>query len=173
MKRVAADKVTVTFLEMRGNLCGRVKAPMESLRIDRARSIPLHFYRYLYDVIGQQYLWIDRKRLDDASLAAIIHDNDIELYVLYADGAPVGYAELSFRDYPDVELVHFGLIPEATGRGLGRYFLSKLIADVWSRKPKRLHVQTCTLDHPAALKLYKDCGFMPFAQVVKDMDEFA
>jgi GNAT superfamily N-acetyltransferase len=158
---------------MRHDPGAKIAPPGGDLVIARARMMPLHFYRYLYGTVGQEYNWVDRIRLDDRSLARIIHNADVELYVLYAEGSPAGYAELNFREYPDVELVHFGLIPEATGRGLGRYFLSEMIAHVWSRSPNRLHVQTCTLDHPAALGLYKDCGFVSFAEVVKNAEELA
>ena len=106
-----------------------------------------------------------------SQLRQIIHDRDIELYVLYFQGSPAGYAELNFAQYPDVELVHFGLVPESMGRGLGRYFLTRLIELVWSRSPNRLHIQTCTLDHPAALGLYRKCGFVPFDKVVKEAEE--
>ena len=173
MRRAAPNSVTVTFLEMRTNPYASMPAPGSELSIVRARNVPIHFYRYLYGVIGEAYMWVDRARLDDRALAEIIHHPDAELYVLYSDGAPAGYAELSFHEYPDVELVHFGLVPEATGRGLGRYFLSEIVTHVWSRSPNRFHVQTCTLDHPAALGLYKECGFVPFAEVVKDVEELA
>ena len=31
-------------------------------------------------------------------------------------------------------------------------------------QPQRLHVQTCTLDHPRALPLYQRMGFSAFGQ---------
>jgi len=39
--------------------------------------------------------------------------------------------------------------------------------------PKRLFVQTCTLDHPRALGLYQRCGFIPFAQEQGELEEIA
>ena len=173
MRRAVPDRVTVTFLEMRRDPGNGRTTPAGKPVIARAHKMPLHFYRYLYQTIGQDYMWVDRLRLSNRGLASIIHHADVELYVLYTHGSPVGYAELNFADYPDVELVHFGLIPEATSRGLGRYFLSEMISLVWSRSPNRLHVQTCTLDHPAALKLYTKCGFTPYAEVVKHAEELA
>ncbi len=173
VRRAVPDRVTVTFLEMRRDPGNVRTTPAGNPTIARAHKMPLHFYRYLYQTVGQDYMWVDRLRLSNRGLASIIHHIDVELYVLYAHGSPVGYAELNFGDYPDVELVHFGLIPEATGRGLGRHFLSEMISHIWARSPNRLHVQTCTLDHPAALKLYKKCGFTPYAEVVKHAEELA
>ncbi|TIX52655.1 MAG: GNAT family N-acetyltransferase, partial [Mesorhizobium sp.] len=37
-------------------------------------------------------------------------------------------------------------------------------AAAWSHGPRRVTVQTCTLDHPAALPLYQKLGFAPVAQ---------
>ncbi len=173
MRRAVPDTVTVTFLEMRANPNNKTLVPERGPSIVRALDMPLHFYRYLYGTVGRDYMWVDRLRLGDRALAKLIHNADVELYVLYCDGVPAGYAELNFGEYPDVELVHFGLVPEATGRGLGRHFLAEIISQVWSRSPNRLHVQTCTLDHPAALGLYEACGFVPFAEVVKNAEELA
>ncbi len=172
LNRLQTDTVNVTFLEMGGapRLPAR-PAPCD-LHIAPAANIPVHFYRYLYEVIGQDYMWVNRARLDDRQLSRIIHHADTEVDVLYSSGAPVGFAEMCYRHYPDVELVHFGLIPEATGHGFGRHFLTETIARIWSRCPNRLHVQTSTLDHPAALGLYQKCGFRPFQKVVKPTAEF-
>ena len=38
------------------------------------------------------------------------------------------------------------------------------ISAAWAHGPKRVTVQTCTLDHPAALPLYQKLGFTPVAQ---------
>ncbi|MCK5744997.1 MAG: GNAT family N-acetyltransferase, partial [Oricola sp.] len=114
---------------------------------------------YLYDLVGAPWNWISRRKMNDQELAALIHDPDVYLYVLYVDGAPAGMAEIDARD-PDVhELKFFGLAPDFTGRGLGRYFLTHVIDLAWSRAPERLRLETCTLDHPAALPLYQKMGF--------------
>ena len=56
------------------------------------------------------------------------------------------------------------MMEHATGRGLGRWFLSSAIEAAWSYKPAKVTVQTCTLDHPAALPLYQKLGFSPVGQ---------
>lgn len=166
LNRLQTDTVDVIFLEMHSAPSLPARRAPRDLRIEPAASMPVHFYRYLYEVIGQDYMWVDRARLVDLQLNRIIHHADNEVDVLYLNGAPVGFAEMCYRHYPDVELVHFGLIPEATGCGFGRYFLTETVTRIWSRCPNRLHVQTSTLDHPAALTLYRKCGFRPFQKVV-------
>ena len=163
-------RTTVTFLEMHKKpLALHVAPPLRNYALLRAEKPPLHFYRYLYHMIGRDYAWVNRKRMSDAELSEIIHHELIEIYVLYAGGVPAGYFELDFRDAQNVDLVFFGLMPEFSGIGLSRFLLSQAIALAWRGETKRLQVQTCTLDHPRALPLYQRMGFEPFAQEVAEL----
>ena len=125
---------------------------------------PLHFYRYLYKTVGEEYVWVARRRMDDATLGAIVGDPRVEIYVLYVGGAPAGYAELDFRMRNEAELAYFGLLPDFIGQGFGAFLLSSAIDIVWSKPVERLWVHTNTLDHPRALPLYQKMGFVPYAQ---------
>src|SRR6185312_5761670 len=115
--------MTVTFLEMRHKPSSALPPPQPKgkVAILRASNPPVHFYRYLYNTVGEPYYWVDRRKLTDAALAAIIQDAKVELYVLYADGNPAGFAELDFREDAVGQLAYFGLTPETVGRRLG-YF---------------------------------------------------
>ncbi len=84
--------------------------------------------------------------------------------MLYANGAPAGYYELNFADPLHTRLVYFGLMPEWTGVRIGPWFLGSAIADAFSRGAREILVNTCTLDHPAALPLYQRLGFRPVRQ---------
>ena len=53
---------------------------------------------------------------------------------------------------------------EAQGLGLGRWFLLQAIEAAWNLNPLKVTVNTCTLDHPAALPLYQKLGFVPVNQ---------
>src|SRR2546423_6478984 len=97
--------------------------PREWILLLRARHPPVHFYRYLYDAVGREYHWVDRKKLSDSQLKALLSEERIELYVLYVDGCPAGMAELDFRDAAVANIAYFGLIPEYVGRRLGYFFL--------------------------------------------------
>lgn len=157
--------MTVTFLEMKQRPSGLAPPqPRGKIAILRAEKPSVHFYRYLYDAVGKDYLWVDRKKLDDEALAKILDVPTLELYVLYAEGAPAGMAELDFADPKGAHLAYFGLMPEAIGRGLGTYFLYQSCAICWSRAIANLLVNTCTLDHPRALPMYQRAGFVPYAR---------
>ncbi|MDP3898448.1 MAG: GNAT family N-acetyltransferase [Mesorhizobium sp.] len=135
------------------------------LALLKARAMPAHFYRYLMDRIGRKWHWVNALRMSDAELAKKLGEPARDIRVLYLEGIPVGMFEVAPQPPDAVELVYFGLTEAATGQGLGRWFLGAAVEAAWSRNPKRVTVQTCTLDHPAALPLYQKMGFSPVAQV--------
>lgn len=160
---------TVTFLEMFAEPLLNVPPPAQKIALMKAEKPPVHYTRYLYGTVGADYLWVDQMRISDADLASTTQDDKYETYVLMCDGCPAGYFELDLRQMPEIELAYFGLVPEYAGRGLGKYLLAQAIKIAWSNDPERVHVETCTLDHPAALPLYQKCGFTPYAQKDKEM----
>lgn len=160
---------TVTFLEMHAEPLLNVPPPAKQIALIKASKPPVHYIRYLYDTVGADYLWIDRKRISDNDLAAAVHHEQYETYVLFCEGSPAGFFELDARNMPEIELAYFGMFPEVAGMGLGKYLLAQAIKIAWSHNPTRFHVETCTLDHPAALPLYQKCGFKPYAQKDKEM----
>lgn len=163
----AAKKLetVVTYLEMTARPRAiHFQPAAETLAFLLAKDPPVSFYRYLYDTIGEPWLWYERRAFSDDKLAAIIDHDAVDVYVLYADGVPAGYAELDRRKEPDIELAYFGLIPEFIGRGLGVFLLHRIIEEAWAHEPDRLWVHTCTLDHPKALAMYQRVGFVPYRQ---------
>ncbi|WP_422024698.1 GNAT family N-acetyltransferase [Pyruvatibacter mobilis] len=164
-------KTTVTFLSMDAEPDNHVPVPARKMALMRCMKPPLHFYRYLYDGIGRDHIWVDRKRKSDEELAAIIHDDLTEIYVLYVDGAPAGFAELNFREPGICELVYLGLTPDSVGGGLGEYLLAQAIDIAWQHPITKMKVQTCTLDHPRALGLYQRLGFVPYAQTETEVED--
>lgn len=165
----ATIDITITKLEMRSRPPGlRPHLPHAHdngrVMLLKAKKPPVHFYRYLYETVGKAYTWVERRRMTDEALAAIVQHDEVEIYVLYCDGAPAGYFELDFRLKPDAELSYFGLLPDFIGRGLGIYLLGAAIDTAWSKPIERLCVHTNTLDHPRALPNYQKMGFVPYAQ---------
>ena len=152
--------VTVTYLEMTSP--DRRMAPpewAEPATVVRAERPTISFYRYLYDTVGADWDWFERRRLSDEALAAIIHDDAVEVFVLYVRGVPAGYVELDRRVEGEVEIAYFGLVPDYIGRGLGPCLLGWGLDRAWSRGPDRVWLHTCSLDHPKALSVYQRAGF--------------
>lgn len=134
-----------------------------TLALVHAKRPPLHFYRYLYHTVGSPYLWWQRRELDDEALATIVHDERVEILVFQVDGVPAGFAELDRRRSGEIALVHFGLMPEFVGQGLGLPFLARVMEHAWqSDDVERVIVHASSTDHPRALMVYQRLGFVPY-----------
>lgn len=154
--------VTVTYLRMSAPAKTYPHAPLgHQLALLKCRDIPLHFYRYLYDRVGRDWNWTSALVLSDDELAARLRSPDTEIHVLYLNGAPAGFFELCQMGGNECRLLHFGLMPHAIGLKLSRWFLGCAIQSAWETKAKIVSVETCTMDHPAALPLYQKMGFIP------------
>lgn len=152
--------VTITFLEQRTPPSTPPLPAPEGALVVPVKRVSLPFYRYLYDRVGAPWRWTDRKGLPDEELAALVQDPGVEIHLLLLEGEPSGYFELDHRE--PVKLAYFGLIPEATGRGLGRFLLDHALRTAWAALPERVWLHTCSLDSPAALPLYRKAGFVPY-----------
>jgi GNAT superfamily N-acetyltransferase len=155
----------ITYLEMRERPAGRrVPAPLEKLALMRAENCTVSFYRWLYAAVGEKWLWFERRLLDDAALQAEITKPTVGIFVLYVRGVPAGYFELDTAAPNETKLCYFGLVPEFIGRRLGPYLLQAAIDEAWTRPIERLWLHTSTFDHPKALRVYQQAGFVVYAR---------
>ena len=156
----------VTFLEM----CARpaVSVPSSNLNLRRITSPKTGPYRELFRRVGATWLWFSRLVMDDAALATIIGDSQVELFAVEDEqGCDAGMLELDFREAGQCELAFVGLTPELSGKGHGRWLLSEATSKAWRDGISRVHVHTCSLDHPAALSAYRRAGFTPFKRAIE------
>lgn len=159
----------VTCLEMTARPAPRneSRAPTGTLAIHRWEQPDLERYRDLYRRVGTQWMWFSRLFMSDATLRGIIQHPDVQLYSLEEGGQEIGLLELDFRETGQCELAFFGVVPEAIGKGAGRFLMDRAIEIAWSRPIDRFWVHTCTLDHPSALGFYLRSGFRPYRMLVE------
>ena len=156
----------VTFLEMRES--PRADVPPSPLSLRRIEDPRPDDYRELFRKVGARWLWFSRLVMDDAALAAIIQHPAVELFtVVDESGSEAGMLELDYREPGECELSFVGLVPELSGQGHGRWLLAEAINRAWREGVSRVHVHTCTLDHPAALGAYRRAGFVPYRRAVE------
>ncbi|QCG98542.1 GNAT family N-acetyltransferase [Azospirillum sp. TSA2s] len=161
--------VIVTYLEMTAPPAhAPVRQPAGNLSLVRANPPTWSFYRYLYDTVGEPWLWHERRRMPRKELERSIHDPLVEVWVLYVDGTPAGYGELDRRTQ-ETDLSYFGLIPDFIGHKLGPWLLDTIIRKAWDGGTAKLLVNTCTFDHPKALPLYQSMGFVPTRHVAREV----
>lgn len=159
-----AVEVTIHYLQMLAPSHRHVPAPRSGLAIMHVEAPTVPYYRALYDGVGRDFHWVDRRKMSDEALGAILADPRNELHVLQVDGATAGFVELDRRQQGEIELAYFGLLPDYVGQGLGKWLLQWALDKAWSYQPQRLWVHTCTLDHPAALPNYQQAGFVLYEQ---------
>lgn len=164
----------VVFLEMRElrepDAEALDRADLQLRRINRPTPA---WYRDLFLAVGREWLWFSRLRLDDTALTAIIHDPAVEIYGLYRPGEsePKGLLELDGRKMPDLELAFLGVTADLVGQGAGRYLLARALKRARALKATRFWLHTCSHDHPRALKLYRQGGFMPYERAIEIVED--
>lgn len=156
----------VTYLEMtRPAPLERRPLDLESLGSDPAR------YRALFRRVGEPWLWFSRLSWSDEALAAVIGHPDVEALALRHEGRDAGLLELDFRREGECELAYLGLVPELTGRGLGRALMAEAVRRAFARPIRRFMLHTCTLDDARALGFYRACGFRPYRRAIEIADD--
>ncbi len=157
----------VTFLEMRERPRPR-PIPPSPLRLKPWPEVGPDQYRLLFKRVGGRWLWFSRLRMDDAALKANIGT----LYVvLDRRGVEVGMIELDFSKDPECLIRFLGLVPELAGKGHGDWLFAQVIALAWRKGVERVHVTTCSLDHPAALKAYMKAGFKAYKRAFESFPD--
>jgi GNAT superfamily N-acetyltransferase len=168
-----ALEAIVTLLEMSEQpRHTRPLAPPGKIALLRAESIPVPYYRWLYDQVGRDRHWVDRKRMSDDELAAIVQHPDVEVYVLYRGGVPAGFFELDARARRKTVLGCLGVVPDVPSHGFVTYLIQAAIEQAWSRPIDRLQAEASSLDPPGTLPLYQRFGFQPVGQSTRTVRPF-
>jgi GNAT superfamily N-acetyltransferase len=160
----------VTYLEMR-EFPAPVPDGAGEFTLRRVENPELAWYRSLFRLVGEPWLWSSRLAKDDATVLDIIRDPAVDVNVLTFEGRDAGILELDRRSFPDIELAFLGVVPELVGRGAGRFLIGQAIEMARRWKPGRFWLHTCTLDHPKALGFYRKAGFTPYKRAVEILDD--
>ena len=162
----------VTSLEMTACAPLRPDPPAEAgFGLKRIQRPDLAWFRALFRLVGENYLWFSRLRMADDRLTAELLDPRMETYVLSRHGEDLGLLQLDFRGQGLGELSFFGVADALIGTGAGRWLMNRALERAWSLPIRRFWVHTCTLDHPAALHFYLRSGFSAFRRQVEVMDD--
>jgi GNAT superfamily N-acetyltransferase len=164
----------VTFLERTGAPPQKPPLP-DGIRIRRVERPDTAWYRAIYRRVGENWLWFSRAVMADGTLAAILAAPETTILVMErgAETAAetLGFVEIDFVRPDEVELFAFGLVPEATGKGLARPLMQTVLAELGTKGATRVWLHTCTFDHPAAVPFYRSCGFRPYKFAIEVSDD--
>lgn len=163
--------VTRTYLELRDPThLVQAARPALDVQIERVEACTPARYRWLYTTVGERWHWRDRLGWDDATIAAHLAQPGVWIRVLHVGSEPAGYYELNRLPDETVEIKYMGLVPAWIGRGLGGFLVSEAVREAWSLGARRVILDTCTLDGPAALPNYLKRGFVPYRSEVYQAD---
>lgn len=157
----------VTCLEMRERPAETSGPTPGTLDLVRWQNPDLDTYRDLFRRIGEDWMWVSRLVMPDDELAEILGHPKVEVFALQDGDRRIGLLELDFRKEGECELVFFGVVSQAIGKGAGRQMMNAAIAHAWSKPIDRLWLHTCHFDHPSALSFYQRSGFRPYAFLVE------
>jgi GNAT superfamily N-acetyltransferase len=165
-------EVRTSYLEMRDP--GQLKPArtvLPDLELKQATLPSPELNRWLYMAVGSEWLWIDRLAWSRERWLAYLDRPQLQTWLAYLGGTPVGYFELELQEGDDVEVAYFGLLPGSIGKGMGGQLLTSAIERAWSMGAARVWLHTCTLDHPAALANYLARGMRVYKEevAVKDL----
>jgi GNAT superfamily N-acetyltransferase len=155
----------VTYLEMRTPPDEPV--PSSPLALRRIETPEPEHYRELFRTVGAPWLWFSRLIETDERLSAYLRNPAVELFAVMEGTDEAGILELDFRNTGECELAFVGLVPRLAGRGHGRWLLAEAVHRAWREGVQRVHVHTCSLDHPAALSAYRRAGFTPHKRTIE------
>jgi len=161
----------VTYLEMSAPAAGK-RGPTNPAWVLRSYPKPdVDWYRKLFRLVGQEWLWFSRLQMTDEVLRQTIHDPRVDIFSLEVDGKEKGILELDRREMPEIELAFIGLTTDLLGQGVGRFLIEEALERAWAHKPTRVLVHTCTLDHHRALPFYIKAGFVPYKRAIEVSDD--
>ena len=144
-----------------------MKPRPDGLALKRENRVEPEVYRELFKMIGRDWLWTSRLLLEDDALVQILLDPDITLYTLEDGAEQLGMVELDQRDPLNPEISFFGLTPTAIGKGTGSWLMSYVQTMLFENPIEAVHLNTCTLDSPTALRFYMRNGFKPTRREVR------
>ena len=117
--------------------------------------------KFFYKNVGKNHNWVDRLIWTEEQWIKYTSDEKVLTYVLKKDNELGGYFELILHN-DEIEIAYLGLLEEYQNQKLGSYLLSSAIKNSFLRKPKRVWVHTCSLDHKNALTNYISRGMKVF-----------
>ena len=155
--KIIFKPVTITFLEMHEPK--EFPVPITGTHFELLpKPISADEYRKYYYGVGEKHFWLDRIVMPDKELFEKINAANVDIFIFKVNNDQAGYIEF-IKEEKFVEILYFGIMPAFIGKGYGKYFLQWVIAKAWSYKPGWVQLNTCTLDHPNALGMYKRAGF--------------
>lgn len=163
--------LTTWFLEMQEEAALRpAPPPRRPVELRQAVVPSPEFSRFLYTGVGGDWYWTDRLPWAYSEWQRWLERPELSTWVAVQEGTPAGYFELEVQPLAgaqgdtQVEISTFGLLPQFRGAGVGGWLLTEALRRAWALGPRRVWVNTCSLDGPAALPNYRARGLTVYEE---------
>ena len=77
----------------------RAGIEMPGLSLEPVIAPTMEWYRSIYSMVGEDWLWYTRVVMNDDQLTAILNDDKVEVFALKSNGIDAGLLELDLRDF--------------------------------------------------------------------------
>lgn len=158
ISKISLIDAQVYYLEMRKKPKEETPYREDITFVALPHPISVEDYRLHYKNVGWEYHWLDRLVMSDSELLEKINAPNAKQYLMIKDNQIAGFVEFIVED-KFTEILYFGLYPAFVGKGIGKYFLQWVVEKAWSFDVQWIQLNTCSLDHPSALEVYKSLGF--------------
>ena len=167
-----SDPLTTYYLEITDRQAIKAKSlDREKYRVLERTGEGPAFNQCMYRMVGEQWAWHDKRDWNLRQWQAYLTEQGARSWLLAdRNGGECGYFELSTARLPEVDILYFGLLPIAIGQDLGNAWLGEALCTAFDIGAKRVKVNTCSLDHPAALKNYQARGMQLYRTTMEPSD---
>ena len=119
--------------------------------------------------MGAPWLWFSRLIMDDVALDGDHPATRVSSCMRSKTSRDMTPAcsSSTFASSGECELAFIGLVPELPAKAMAAGCSREAVRLAWRDGVSRVHVHTCSLDHPAALAAYRRAGFMPFKRAIE------
>ena len=157
-------KIERNYLEINSlNQLNDSKNHPNNFDIHLVKPTDFQLNKFFYKNIGKNHHWVDRLIWTENQWIEYTSSKEVETYVLKNNNDLAGFFEIiSHIKENEVEIAYLGLLKEYQNQNLGSFLLSSAIKISFLKKPQRVWVHTCSLDHKNALNNYISRGMKVF-----------
>ena len=157
-------KIERNYLEINSlNQLNDSKNHPKNFNIYLVKPTDFQLNKFFYKNVGKNHHWVDRLIWTENQWIEYTSSKEVETYVLKNNNDLAGFFEIILHiKENEVEIAYLGLLKEYQNQNLGSFLLSSAIKISFLKKPQRVWVHTCSLDHKNALNNYISRGMKVF-----------
>ena len=157
-------KIERNYLEINSlNQLNDSKNHPKNFNIHLVKATDFQLNKFFYKNVGKNHHWVDRLMWTENQWIEYTSSKEVETYVLKNNNDLAGFFEIILHiKENEVEIAYLGLLKEYQNQNLGSFLLSSAIKISFLKKPQRVWVHTCSLDHKNALNNYISRGMKVF-----------